>query len=125
LGRSVVGIFTNIQVLSGVKSPEVLMLRSVACLLGLFGSGWAQTAPVPRFEAASVKPSLAEAGSSGITTRRGTLKANNVTLKRCIIGAYGISPHQVVGGPAWLDSDQRRPTQTCSRSSTGRLLALK
>jgi uncharacterized protein (TIGR03435 family) len=55
-----------------------------------------------------VKPSLAESGNwnSGIVTRRESLRADNVTLKRCIIGAYGISPHQIVGGPAWLDSDR-------------------
>jgi uncharacterized protein (TIGR03435 family) len=82
------------------------MLRPAAGLLCLFGAVWAQTAPVPRFEVVSVKPSLAESGNSGITTRRGTLKASNVSLKRCIIGAYGIGPHQVVGGPAWLDSDR-------------------
>jgi uncharacterized protein (TIGR03435 family) len=83
------------------------MLRPAACfLLCLCGTVRAQTAPVPRFEIASVKPSLAESGNSGITTSRGSLRANNVTLKRCIIGAYGIGPHQIVGGPAWLDSDR-------------------
>jgi uncharacterized protein (TIGR03435 family) len=83
------------------------MLRPMACLaLCLCGTVRAQTAPAPRFEVASVKPSLAKSRNSGITTRRGTLKANNVTLLRCIIGAYGIGPHQVVGGPVWLDSDR-------------------
>ncbi len=27
-------------------------------------------------------------------------------MKRCIIGAYGIGPQQVSGGPEWLDSDR-------------------
>jgi uncharacterized protein (TIGR03435 family) len=83
------------------------MLRPAACLLFCCGAILpAQNAPGPRFEVASVKPSLADPGSSGITTRRGSLKANNVTLQRCIIGAYGIGPHQIAGGPPWLDSDR-------------------
>ena len=67
----------------------------------------AQTPPAPRFEVASIKPSAAGPNStSGIQTGRGKLYGQNVTLKRCIIGAYSVSPHQVVGGPDWLDSDR-------------------
>ena len=29
-----------------------------------------------------------------------------VTLQRCIIGAYGVGPHQISGGPDWLDLDR-------------------
>lgn len=61
----------------------------------------------PRFEVASIRPaSEAEqaSGSSGVTTGKGRLNAQNVTLRRCIIGAYEVGPNQVVGGPAWLDS---------------------
>jgi uncharacterized protein (TIGR03435 family) len=29
-----------------------------------------------------------------------------VTLKRCIMGAYGVGPHQISGGPDWLASDR-------------------
>ena len=66
--------------------------------IGLLG---AQT-----FEVASIKPTNADPGSSGIKTGRGRLDANNVTLKRCIMGAYGVGPHQIAGGPDWLDSDR-------------------
>jgi uncharacterized protein (TIGR03435 family) len=31
---------------------------------------------------------------------------NNVTLKRCIMGAYGVGPNQITGGPAWLESER-------------------
>jgi uncharacterized protein (TIGR03435 family) len=31
---------------------------------------------------------------------------SNVTLKRCIMGAFGIGPNQILGGPGWLDSDR-------------------
>jgi uncharacterized protein (TIGR03435 family) len=82
------------------------MFRPAACLSLCLFAAWSQTAPVPQFEVASVKPSLAESGNSGMTTRRGLLRGNNVTLQRCIMGAYGIGPHQIVGGPPWLDSDR-------------------
>ena len=30
----------------------------------------------------------------------------NVTLKRCIMGAWGLGPNQISGGPPWLDTDR-------------------
>jgi uncharacterized protein (TIGR03435 family) len=60
----------------------------------------AQTAS---FDAASIKPSEAPDGSSsGITTRKGFMRAGNVTLKRCISGAYGVPEAQIIGGPPWI-----------------------
>ena len=32
--------------------------------------------------------------------------ARDVTLQRCIIGAYSIGPHQVIGGPDWVYTDR-------------------
>ena len=50
-----------------------------------------QAAPAPAFEAASIKPSQDPPGSSsGITTTKGRISARNVTLKRCVRGAYGV-----------------------------------
>jgi Protein of unknown function (DUF3738). len=67
---------------------------------------YGQSVVAPQFEVASVKPSNAEPGSSsGIYTGHGRLDAHNVTLKRCIMGAYGVGPHEVSGGPSWLDTD--------------------
>jgi uncharacterized protein (TIGR03435 family) len=61
-----------------------------------------------QFEVASVKPySAGQAnGSSGGKSGNGRLTMSNVTLKRCIMGAYGVGPNQILGGPAWLDSDR-------------------
>jgi uncharacterized protein (TIGR03435 family) len=55
---------------------------------------------------ASVKPSNADPSSSGIHTGHGRLDASNVTLKRCIMGAYGVGPHQIFGGPDWVESER-------------------
>jgi len=30
----------------------------------------------------------------------------NVTLKRCLMGAYGVGQNEILGGPDWLDQDQ-------------------
>src|SRR5580658_5202762 len=77
----------------------VLFLLQAARVFG-------QTAP-PAFEAASIKPSKAEPGSSsGIPTRTGSISARNVTLKRCIRGAYDVQESQIVGGPKWVDEDR-------------------
>jgi len=77
------------------------MIRATA-ILALCISALAQ-----QFEVASIKPSSADRNaSSGINTAYGRLDAHNVTLKRCIMGAYGVGPHQILGGPGWLDSDR-------------------
>jgi bla regulator protein BlaR1 len=59
----------------------------------------------PAFAVSTVKPSNAATGdTSGIYTGHGRLDGRNVTLKRAIIGAYGVGPHQVIGGPDWVDT---------------------
>jgi len=59
------------------------------------------------FEVASIRPGETEPrGSSGIHTKNGRLDALNVTLKRCIMGAYGLGPHQIIGGPDWIHSER-------------------
>lgn len=66
-----------------------------------------QPAVVQEFEVATVKPSKADSTStSGIKTGHGRLDAENVTLKRCIMGAYGVGPQQIAGGADWMDSDR-------------------
>jgi uncharacterized protein (TIGR03435 family) len=73
-------------------------------LLFLASAAFAQS---PRFEVATIKPSdpARADGTSGIHTGRGRLTATNVTLKRCILGAFRVRPSQIVGGPDWMDSD--------------------
>ena len=78
-------------------------LLILAC--GISGLLRGQTAAAPRFEVASIKPSGdATRDTSGSKSGHGRLTMNNVTLKRCIMGAYAIGPNQIVGGPEWLDS---------------------
>ena len=79
------------------------MIRVVGLALVLSGAAYGQS----RFEVASIKPSAGDTSyASGLTTSKGRLTATNVTLKRCIMGAFGVGPNQIAGGPAWLESDR-------------------
>lgn len=80
--------------------------RIAGLMLCVSGLLFPQSGSAPRFEVASIKPSNADPGSSGINTGHGRLAASNVTLKRCIMGAYAVGPNQVFGGPDWLESDR-------------------
>jgi uncharacterized protein (TIGR03435 family) len=84
------------------------IIRSLVTLaVCVSGVVYGQSTVGQRFEVASVKVSNVDPNSSsGIGTGRGRLNANNVTLKRCIMGAYGVGPLQISGGPDWIDSDR-------------------
>lgn len=65
-----------------------------------------EAAGPPTFEAAAIKPSLDPPGSSGIFESTGRINAKNVTLRRCVRGAYDVPEPQVLGGPKWVDEDR-------------------
>jgi len=61
----------------------------------------------PEFDVASIKLSTAAPGAgSGIDTDIGKIHAHNVTLKRCIRGAYDIPEPRILGGPKWVDEER-------------------
>jgi len=65
------------------------------------------TDPILKFEVASIRPSDSGQGAiSGINTRNGRVDARNVTVTRCIMGAYEVGPHEIVGGPNWIATDR-------------------
>src|ERR1017187_3094891 len=68
-------------------------------------ASFGQTAPA--FEVASIKLSTVEPGSgSGISSDIGRITARNVTLNRCIRGAYDMPEAQILGGPKWVDEER-------------------
>jgi uncharacterized protein (TIGR03435 family) len=91
---------------AGVKLAWRLPLLAVVLMHSQPCPAQPKAANAPSFAVTSVKPSVDEPGFSGIETKRGRLLANGVTLKRCILSAYGLAPSQVVGGPEWLDFDR-------------------
>jgi uncharacterized protein (TIGR03435 family) len=60
----------------------------------------------PVFAAASLKPSDPSAQGKGFTVRGSQFMTINTSLSDMIVFAYGVHPRQIVGGPAWLESDK-------------------
>jgi len=61
----------------------------------------------PEFEVATIKPSDPNQPGWGITVNpSGVLRTRNTTLNDLIKFAYDMHPKQVVGTPAWADSDK-------------------
>jgi uncharacterized protein (TIGR03435 family) len=59
------------------------------------------------FEVASIKPSLDPPGFPvGIFESKGRISAKNVTLKRCMRGAYDVPEPQIIGGLKGGDLDR-------------------
>lgn len=87
----------------------------------LFLTVWWQGEVTPRFEVASIKPSSPDkiGAPSGIASGHGRITGSYVTLKRCIMGAYGIGPNEIAGGPPWLDSDRFEIAAKSEQASAG------
>ena len=88
------------------------MLRVAVCAALLLAVSVAQTSTnqsePAQFEAASIHPTNANesVGPSGCVTTIGLMRCTNVTLKRCIVGAYGVGADRVLGGPDWINTDR-------------------
>jgi uncharacterized protein (TIGR03435 family) len=67
-----------------------------------------QNSDPPRFDVVSIHASDPKefAVPSGCETTIGLMRCTNVTLKRCIVGAYRVGPDRVLGGPNWIDTDR-------------------
>jgi uncharacterized protein (TIGR03435 family) len=85
------------------------MLRLAALLLAanVAQTSTDQSEPA-QFEAASIRPTNAEEidEPSGCLTTAGLMRCTNVTLKRCIVGAYGVGPDRVLGGSDWINTER-------------------
>jgi len=94
------------------------MARSALALL-ICWTACGQTEATPRFEVASIKPASADRSGGGVATGHGRLTVVNEALKRCIMGAYGVGPNQISGGPAWLDTDRFEIVAKSERDEDG------
>src|SRR5450432_2805332 len=87
------------------------MSRIAVCLVlitPLLAQAPAKISPDLRFEVASMKPSEALGPNFGIRPAPGGQRyaASNCPIKLMIQVAYRVKPEQVIGGPAWLDTDR-------------------
>jgi uncharacterized protein (TIGR03435 family) len=95
---SATGVAASAVVLSGLLLAGALAPRWIA---------FAQQAPEPAFEAASVKPGDPSNASRGVGfLPGGRIRASNATLKMLIMTAWNVRDFQVSGGPSWLDSER-------------------
>jgi len=69
---------------------------------GLFG----QTVSAPAFEVASVKLNTSIQNAIGNKFGADSMRWTNAPLKSLIQAVYGLKDYQVLGGPAWIDSDR-------------------
>ena len=98
------------------------VLAMAPCLVGQEPTP-AKTSDV-RFEVASVKPN--NSGSTTSSQRVVPFQYINVPLRTLIRFAYGIQDFQLVGAPAWIDSDKfdivTKAEGTPSREDTARMV---
>jgi uncharacterized protein (TIGR03435 family) len=87
------------------------MYRSVVCVLGtalLLAQTPVKISPDLRFEVASFKPSTDQRNGYSIRPAPGgqRYEAINCPVNVMIQVAYRIKPDQIVGGPAWMNTDR-------------------
>jgi uncharacterized protein (TIGR03435 family) len=77
---------------------------ALALAFAAFGQDSTQ---LPRFEVASVKPTEPNVYVVGMFTYTGgRVTASNYTLKMLIHDAYAVEMYQILGGPAWSETDR-------------------
>jgi uncharacterized protein (TIGR03435 family) len=60
----------------------------------------------PEFEVATIKPSNPDTQGRGFRVRGREFTTINTTLSSLLAFAYGLHPKQIVGAPAWVDTDK-------------------
>ena len=113
------GVAVSAAVLAGLMLAGSLAPRWIA---------FAQQAPQPSFEVASVKRNTSGGDwdtHSGPPDSAG-FRANNMTLKMLIKIAYRVKDSQISGGPGWIDSDRydiaARPAENNLSADRSRLM---
>lgn len=100
------------------------MLSRVVLLMLPLGAGLLAQAPVPpptgelRFEAASVKRNESGGPAGGTRTLPNRWEAINIPLQLLILYGYNLRPHQLVGGPDWVNRDRLDVRATAGRDAT-------
>jgi uncharacterized protein (TIGR03435 family) len=79
-----------------------LLIAVTPAIVSLHAAPQAQ----PTFEVASIKRNLSGEASSSFRPSPARFEALNQTLRRLLIHAYSLKESQLLGGPAWVDSDR-------------------
>jgi uncharacterized protein (TIGR03435 family) len=89
-------------------SPDALpSLLAVLLPSGVWTQAPTATPPEPKFDVASIKPNKSgEQDLNGRGFGRGRWDRTNVPVKLLILDAFGVRAEQVVGLPAWAETDR-------------------
>jgi uncharacterized protein (TIGR03435 family) len=87
---------------SGTRGTLLATVLLAAATYGVF----AQDAPRPAFQAASVKLNTENPPNRGLRPLPGgRLTARNASLEQLIVVAYSVQRYQLIGGPSWMGTD--------------------
>jgi uncharacterized protein (TIGR03435 family) len=106
-GGSVAGRIARLLGQSSTSSRASSGSTTAPALLLLALGAWAvfaQSAALPQFEVASIKPSFNET-IMNVRPLPGRLTAD-ASLRMLMLYAYGVQPFQIIGGPGWLESER-------------------
>lgn len=93
--------------IAAVAGPVLFGVFSAPAIHAQSPSAQSQPPAKPTFEVASIKPSnSADDRVSFRITPGGRVAINNGSAKMLIMMAYNLKPHQLEGGPNWLDSEK-------------------
>jgi uncharacterized protein (TIGR03435 family) len=113
------GIVSSALVLTALMLADAFVPRWIA---------FAQQAPQPAFEVASVKRNTSggDWDTHSGPPESAAFRANNMTLKMLIRIAYRMKDSQISGGPGWIDSDRydiaARPAENDLSADRSRLM---
>lgn len=82
------------------------MRARIASYCIIAAAAFAQDAPKPVFEAASIKPTTVTDNGSRFNNNPGRMSAQNWTFKSYVLIAYDLRPFQLTGITGWMDSDR-------------------
>jgi uncharacterized protein (TIGR03435 family) len=97
------------RLLLATLPASALSAAAILLMPPLLAQAPALPAAGPTFEVASVKRNTSSATMIMATVGMlpgGRVDFRNLTLRNLMVRAYGVQPHQVVGGPGWVDTDR-------------------
>jgi len=94
-----------------VKTQPSLLAVAVFTTLAINTHAQTPTEKPLAFDAVSIKPTDPAAGkgrgpNGSLQFMPGRVVGRNITVRRIVQAAYHLTPFQLAGGPAWLDSDR-------------------
>jgi bla regulator protein BlaR1 len=100
--------FTRRAIIAATASVAIAMPVALGVLQAPMLLAQTAAAPLPAFEAASVKRNTSGESGGSFGSRGSQLVVVNNTLFNIIRNAWGIQGNQILGGPDWIRSDGER-----------------